>query len=342
MTSDPFDGTTYCTARANAECDQANRCDPSIIDWSFGSLARCKSAQRALCLAEDAPFLSALIGQSVIFSQAQYATCMSEITGLACGAAPGLSAACDAMFRGARNQNAGCAASIQCADGLFCSGLATGVTCGSCQPTLNLGSVCTYHSACGPSARCIAATAGATSGTCQALSDLYKPAGQVCNTQNGPACQGYLVCSGATASNPAGTCTAIELLAGGAACSATSDIQRCISGQQCVVPTAGDAAGTCTALPGSGTACDLDRGVFLCADPYYCSAWETNGVTAGTCNARKTAGGSCTAAETAWAGNGYKMGFLACYPDLYCDPDAAGTNYTCTAPQAPAALPACP
>jgi hypothetical protein len=183
-------------------------------------------------------------------------------------------APCDRVVVGTQAEGAACRFSVECQDGLACTGYRPGVD-GACRKPPGAGEVCTgqafatilsptvaalHHPACGRGAWCDATT-------CRPRT----PAGKACTTSD--ACVEGLSCTRGRCGPPAragAACDKTEDCAFGLWCDAKGArsgkcAEKRAEGQPCVIPEAckgrcevpagpdsGAAAGTCVAVCGSG------------------------------------------------------------------------------------------
>ena len=313
------------------QCNRQARCDPFGTALTYEGIAGCVAWFKASCLAGQAPLLTSLVGVTTSYSSANHMACAQSYTSLACDEEPDLSTACQTVFTGALGNGASCWAGLQCQPSHFCAGTSDTQACGTCQPRAAVGNAC-ESGGCALGAYCNIPT-GQTMGTCRSYDVDLVRAGQACNITTGPSCRGVAGCQGATQAAPNGTCATVTVLGNGATCDPASGYQSCGVTQQCALATSGAMSGTCTNRPTSGQACDFSLNTFLCDSGSFCSAWEET-TPAGTCVARRLAGGACNDPDLTIGTTNY--GYVVCDVDLYCD------GQVCAAPAAGSGPPSCP
>lgn len=284
-------------AYSSGQCDFFVRCQPYVIDNTFGTKDACTSMITAALSPE-------LTLKGVSLSQAQAQACQTQQTTQSCDDP---TAPTDCQFKGTLANDAACAVDLQCASGncyFPASADGTTTTCGTCKAFVAEGGDCT-DGACEPGLNCNTASkcvkgaaegAGCTdafdcAGSLQCVAGKCVPLfgeGAACkplDTASGVCDRNVnLYCKPTIADGSTGVCAKYAYAAVGQACGIdrTTFLITSCTASQCVLPTSDAIAGTCTAPLAAGAACSTTS--VGCAFGLTCSGGVCTAPDLASCN----------------------------------------------------------
>jgi hypothetical protein len=263
-----------CTDLANDLCSKLQSCYPFLIQYDYGDMAACATANAQTCPDSVQANGSTTTGSDVEACAQAYAS--ASCTALASNQPP---SAC--QLHGTLSAGQACGSDLQCSGQSYCNipaGQACGVcaaqgaagaTCKSADSACQAGLVCTgsgtktcalpgaQGATCDTTHPCQAALS-CVNGTCAAglaAGEKCSTTAQNCDLTQGLICNAQSVCAKITLASPGSTCGLVSgsyvLCSGGASC---------VTGQ--------NGMGTCSASAANGQACGADAGA--CMAPAVC------------------------------------------------------------------------